>query len=193
VVTQNWPNCDGVLVLTTQTYTNQYSLDSTWTTAPGIKITAITDGTSNTLVIGERGPSPNLHHGRWSQYALNQDEIASPVYNTGVYPAPNVGSAPTPPATKYTSNGGVQPPGVTATACPFPAVFGPGNPSNGCDFNHIWSPHTGGANFLFADGHVNFLTYSITATNPGGTNPNAPTIIQALETRAGGEIVTLPN
>jgi prepilin-type processing-associated H-X9-DG protein len=40
--------------------------------------------------------------------------------------------------------------------------------------------HSGGANFLFADGAVHFLSY--------GSNPLLP----ALATRAGGENETIP-
>jgi prepilin-type processing-associated H-X9-DG protein len=42
---------------------------------------------------------------------------------------------------------------------------------------HFWSLHPGGANFAFADGSVRFLAYS------------ANTILPALATRAGGEVV----
>ena len=45
---------------------------------------------------------------------------------------------------------------------------------------HFWSPHPGGANFAFADGSVRFLRYS------------ADSIMPALATRAGGEVVSVP-
>ena len=47
----------------------------------------------------------------------------------------------------------------------------------------VFSLHTGGANCLFADGSVRYLTYAI------GTDD---ALMQALGTRAGGEAVTLP-
>ncbi len=59
--------------------------------------------------------------------------------------------------------------------------FGPGRLDNPCDRNHLWSLHRGGANFLFADGSVRFLAYS------------ADSILPALATRAGGEVVTIPD
>jgi prepilin-type processing-associated H-X9-DG protein len=46
---------------------------------------------------------------------------------------------------------------------------------------HFWSPHSGGANFLFADGSVRLLRY--------GADP----ILSALATRAGGEVMTVPD
>jgi len=140
----------------------------------GVSVTSISDGTSNTVMLGERGTSPNNVWGWWSSNT-NVDTVAA-VYQTGtIYKDANY----------TTSNGG----SLAKAACVFPAVFAPGSVTNGCDLNHVWSPHTGGANFLFADGHVNFMSFGITSTNPGNTY----SIIQAMVTRAGGEVVNLPN
>jgi len=49
-----------------------------------------------------------------------------------------------------------------------------------CDTFHFWSRHSGGANFLFCDGSVRFLSYS------------ADPLLPALAPRAGGEKVTIP-
>jgi prepilin-type processing-associated H-X9-DG protein len=46
---------------------------------------------------------------------------------------------------------------------------------------HFWSPHSGGANYAFADGSVRFLSYS--------ANP----VLPALATRAGNEKVAVPD
>lgn len=59
--------------------------------------------------------------------------------------------------------------------------FGPGVPDNPCDRFHFWSLHSGGANFAFCDSSVRFLAYS------------ANSILPALATRAGGEVVTVPD
>ena len=48
---------------------------------------------------------------------------------------------------------------------------------NPCQVYHFWSLHSGGANFAFADGSVRLLSYS------------ADSVLPALATRVGGEIV----
>ncbi len=63
---------------------------------------------------------------------------------------------------------------------PGPYQFGPGGVTNQCDLFHYWSLHVGGAHFLFADGSVRFLAYS------------AAPLLPALATRAGGEVVRIP-
>jgi prepilin-type processing-associated H-X9-DG protein len=55
-------------------------------------------------------------------------------------------------------------------------AFTQGDIRNNCDVFHYWSLHSGGANFLFADGAVRFLPYE------------ADAIMPALATRAGGEV-----
>ncbi len=57
--------------------------------------------------------------------------------------------------------------------------FSPGRFNDPCAMFHYWSPHPGGANFAFADGSVRLIRYS--------ANP----IMQALASRAGGEVATL--
>jgi prepilin-type processing-associated H-X9-DG protein len=58
-----------------------------------------------------------------------------------------------------------------------PESFRPGI-GNYCDAHHFWSQHPGGANWIFADGSVRFLSYV-----------NAR-VLPALATRAGGEVVS---
>ncbi|MHB1426627.1 MAG: H-X9-DG-CTERM domain-containing protein [Gemmataceae bacterium] len=70
---------------------------------------------------------------------------------------------------------------VTKGSCP-PGTYSyaAGSLTNQCDTFHFWSPHGGGAFFLFADGSVHFLPYS------------AASVMPALASRAGGEDVSLP-
>ncbi len=127
------------------------------------RVTDITDGTANTLLFGERPPSPDYQCGWWYMFsALTIGETFLPVRGLRGYAD---GSASLP---AY----GACPPG------PYPYTNGDIN--NICDANHFWSVHTGGANFAFCDGSVKFLTYS------------ADAILPALATRAGGEVVEAP-
>lgn len=57
-------------------------------------------------------------------------------------------------------------------------AFGPGNIHNSCDRFKFWSLHRGGGNFLFADGSVTFFNHS------------AGDSLEAMSTRAGGEIIS---
>ena len=61
-----------------------------------------------------------------------------------------------------------------------PFSFNAGRADDSCSVFHYWSLHPGGANFAFADGSVRFLSYS------------ADSILPALATRAGGEVVEVP-
>ncbi len=122
-----------------------------------------TDGTSNTLLVGERPPSADFQFGWWYagvgfHFSGAGDTILG-VRETNLPPI-------VPGAQKC-------PPGA------YP--FMPGSFSNECDMFHFWSPHPGGANFLFADGSVRLLSYSANA------------ILPALASRAGGEVVTVPD
>ncbi len=120
-----------------------------------------TDGTSNTLMLGERPPSHENRFGWW--YAgLGQNGTGSADLVLGVR-EPNLQ------------------PIVSGSPCgpgnyPFMAASGFNDP---CGMFHFWSPHTGGANFAFADGSVRLLRYTANAIMP------------ALATRAGGEVVAV--
>ncbi|MFN5290454.1 MAG: DUF1559 domain-containing protein [Planctomycetia bacterium] len=108
----------------------------------------ITDGTSNTMVIGEViDAHTNLSTNLWSQAARNE----SCMRNTE-----------NPPNTK---------PGTGITASPYGIPI----------FGGFGSKHAGGVNFIFADGHNQFITDSI-----------ALSVYKALSTKAGGEAVSPP-
>jgi prepilin-type N-terminal cleavage/methylation domain-containing protein len=123
----------------------------------------ITDGLSTTICIGERPPSPDKFWGWWDYPTL--PDTRTPVKST----------AP------FYSTSGLTP----STACPSPAVFGPGNTLNQCPFNSVNSVHIGGACFLFDDASVHFLGYSIRANMPGTT----VSYLEALVTINGGEAI----
>jgi prepilin-type N-terminal cleavage/methylation domain-containing protein/prepilin-type processing-associated H-X9-DG protein len=125
-------------------------------------IATISDGTSNTLMVGERPsyPDPNIAGGWQSgSWAYAEMDSALGLPNTKLWVA-------------ATDQFGVACPGGKQW-------FQPGNLRNGCDAHHYWSLHTGGANWLFADGSVRFLNYNV------GTQIQA-----ALATKNGGEVIS---
>jgi prepilin-type N-terminal cleavage/methylation domain-containing protein/prepilin-type processing-associated H-X9-DG protein len=70
---------------------------------------------------------------------------------------------------------------IVSTTCPeSPYPYRRSAKTDPCSFWHFWSFHHGGSNFLFADGSVHFLRYS------------SESVLPALATRAGGEVVTIP-
>jgi prepilin-type processing-associated H-X9-DG protein len=135
-----------------------------------VTITDIKDGTTNTLTAGERPPSSDLMGGWWYAGSGQPDPWFTPRRNTGSCDF-TLGAAEL----------NVRSVGAPYNACPTgPYSFGPGTMQNPCDMFHFWSLHSGGSNFLFADGSVHFLTYDV-----------AP-LLPALSTYAGGEAVSLP-
>jgi prepilin-type N-terminal cleavage/methylation domain-containing protein/prepilin-type processing-associated H-X9-DG protein len=119
-----------------------------------VGIPDVTDGTAQTIAAGERGHS--LGEATWVGSVTGA--ALFPVDNDGVgYPRVESG-----PGMILGHAGG---------------NLGPGDPN--AEVNQFYSRHTGGVNFLFADGHVSFLK----------TTLNAKTF-RALATRAGGEVIS---
>jgi prepilin-type N-terminal cleavage/methylation domain-containing protein/prepilin-type processing-associated H-X9-DG protein len=123
------------------------------------RITDISDGSSGTVMVGERPPSASLIWGWWSGNAFD------------IY----LGAANMTQLSTYSGGG---PDGNVKCTQAGPFYFQPGNVQNNCDACHFWSVHPGGGNFVFGDGSTRFLSYSI-----------GKTILPQLATRAGGEVV----
>jgi prepilin-type N-terminal cleavage/methylation domain-containing protein/prepilin-type processing-associated H-X9-DG protein len=106
------------------------------------RLTDITDGTSNTFMIGERPPSIDLYYGWW---------FAGAGYDGSGVGDVIMGAN----ETRY----------AAALGCPASfAQFQTGSIQQPCDQVHYWSLHTGGSNFCMGDGSVQYVNYAISQT-----------------------------
>jgi prepilin-type processing-associated H-X9-DG protein len=130
----------------------------------GHRLGSVTDGLSNTLLLGERPPdngrAPNVGSPEWGWWGTSDfDSLLATVNTVYLNAATETGSNP---------------------VCVAPGRFSPGNPAFNCHANHFYSLHTGGGNWAWGDGSVRFLAYS------------AQPLTLPLATRAGGEVVGEP-
>ncbi|HEY4307984.1 MAG TPA: DUF1559 domain-containing protein [Pirellulales bacterium] len=116
----------------------------------------ITDGSSQTIAVGERA------------YLLGEGTWVGAVTGASLFPDPSEGEISLPHLKP--SSGMVL--GYTGSG-------GPGSPNS--EINEYYSLHGAGVNFLYADGHVEFLPTSLDSQ-----------VYQALATRAGAEPVSAP-
>lgn len=148
--------------------TNQTTHDGLLYEDSSVRFLDITDGASNTLLVGERPASADgilgWWYGGWGQSKDGSGDTVLGVEELNVSAGEPWGE----------NNGKVCPPG--------PYAFLPGALNNQCDAFHYWSVHfNGGSHFLMADGSVHFLRYS------------AVNVLSALATRGGGEDATVPD
>ncbi len=137
-----------------------------YTLAPPCNIESITDGTSNTAMIGERPPFADIPSagsggGSWG-YAETDSSLGLPNSQTGfINGGKDQNGAPCPTGKQYFKP--------------------PQSKPSWCDADHFWSRHTGGANWLFADGTVHFVNYTISTQ-----------IQDAISTKDGQESLSIP-
>jgi prepilin-type N-terminal cleavage/methylation domain-containing protein/prepilin-type processing-associated H-X9-DG protein len=133
-----------------------------------IRIADITDGTSNTILVGERAWANA--NGTWAG-AIPGGVIVRGQLNPC---QPNIPGAWYPASTL-----------AIAHAHMNNALVDPDGSAGMDDFS---SMHAGGSHFAFADGSVHFVR-SVATDNADGSYTAAGLIFQALATRAGGEVV----
>lgn len=105
-----------------------------------VRATDVLDGTSQTLMVGERPPSKNLRYGRWYADRGEGDNGACGVL---------LGSDTLAAGRHSDEQCNVSVPS-----------FRPGRIDEFCDMYHFWSLHPDGCPFLLADGAVIMLSYS---------------------------------
>jgi prepilin-type N-terminal cleavage/methylation domain-containing protein/prepilin-type processing-associated H-X9-DG protein len=134
---------------------NHSTLDGCLFRDSRIRFADVTDGASNTLLAGERPPRADYQFGWWYAGVGQKGTGSADMLLENILPI------------------------IAGSCAPGTYKFAPGNFNNQCDMFHFWSPHAGGAHFLFADGSVRFLSY------------DAAPIMPALASRAGGESVNV--
>jgi prepilin-type processing-associated H-X9-DG protein len=119
----------------------------------GTKLNEVTDGTSHTVMVGERPSGPNGFHSNWyAGWGFMH------FYRSTLMPVDR----------RYANSP------VMSVVCPRVSVYQAGRYDDPCHDYHFWSLHDGGANFLFVDGGTRFLPYSAVevlsalATKAGG-------------------------
>jgi prepilin-type processing-associated H-X9-DG protein len=154
-----------------------------------VKLSAITDGTSNTLAVGETSrfqPDMDNIFNSWSRalwFSSSFPNSTRPQGNASTVPKMNA------PFLVGDLNG------WTGSLAPTGEVNGWLFLQSGQDYRKLGqfgfrSKHPSGANFLFCDGSVHFLKESIDMGSPNFTPPISIGVYRQLSTRSGGEVVS---
>lgn len=135
--------------------TDQFRYDGILHVNGRVGIVQIGDGTSNTLLVGERPPPKDLYYGWWFAGSGDEPWFGACDVVLGSNERRVLGG---------------------------PADFGyrPGSLNDPADEHrwHFWSFHSGGSNFLFADGSVRNIRYGV-----------SPGLLGKLATYRDGEVI----
>jgi prepilin-type N-terminal cleavage/methylation domain-containing protein/prepilin-type processing-associated H-X9-DG protein len=149
---------------------------------PPVRLTDITDGSSNTIMLVEDAGRPGWYGsmGPAGQPAIGGYQPVQGTYTPGVGPAPQGGGAWADPL-NYIATNGSDPSGsgVAAGGGFMGMPVAPWSCSSYCsNDSEIFSFHTGGGNITMGDGSVRFLAAGLTMNQ-----------MSALLSRAGGEVL----
>jgi prepilin-type processing-associated H-X9-DG protein len=138
-----------------------------------VRITAITDGTSNTIMIVEDAGRPTWYGSKGA--------VTMPSYTGAPGTTPQGGGAWADPLNYIATNGGDPSGSGIAAGGGFMGIpVAPWSCANGCtNDSEIFAFHTGGSNMLFGDGSVRLVRNGLTMAQ-----------MQALLSRAGGEVIS---
>ena len=131
-----------------------------------VRLADVADGTSNTLLLGERPPSFDFRYGWW--YVVHGNPHATNLFSL------HLGVAVEDPWRHYA-------PATEIPPCAYNdgiSLFQSGTVNDPCALFRFWSTHGSGAHFACCDGSVRFLGYG------------AAGILPALATRAGEEPIS---
>jgi len=128
-----------------------------------VRMTDIIDGSSNTVMIGERPPAADLEYG-WQWVAWGYDGAG---FGTGDMLL-GVRERVT---------------GINST----PGIYRSGNMTTNVDYDHYWSLHPGGGQWLMGDGSIRYISYAVGTNVVTTINGINVTLLEVLASRAGGE------